>query len=320
MDYLMQALRRAALTLGMLLAGTAPAFAQAQSFAELREMLQTAADPDTATAALVALTELAESGHRSAQAELGRVWQRGLGVTPDPVQAVRFWRMAADQGHSASRNQLARALQRGEGIEADPVEAVRLLRIGSDEAHVPSIANLARALETGMGTEPDLAEAVRLYEYAAAEGQAFARYRLALALAAGAGVAPDRARAVGLLEQLANEGYAAAPFALAEVLMAGRPRAVDRNRARVLWLAQAEAGNDRALARLARNFPNDYVRLVQGALRDRSVYRGRMNGRLTEQTIVAIARFCHQEGIADICRHGPMRSDAARALGQVLFP
>lgn len=307
-------------SLVLLLSTAAPTLAQTLSFAELREVLQTATDPSETAAALAALTELAENGHRSAQAELGRAWQQGIGVAPDPTQAVRFWQMAADQGHSASRNQLARALQSGAGTAADPVEAVRLLRLGAEEGHVPSMANLARALETGTGTAPDLAEAVRLYERAAADGQTFARFRLALALAAGAGVQAYRARAIGFLEELADEGYTAAPFALAEVLMAGRPRAADRDRAGALWWAEAEAGNDRALARLARNFPNDYVRLIQAILLERDMYRGRVNGRLTERTILAIARVCREGGIGNICRHGPMRSEAARALGQVLFP
>jgi len=310
----------AAIALALVLATTALTPAQAQNFAELREVLQSATDPVETAAALAALTELAEDGHRSAQAELGRIWDQGMGVAPDPAQAVRFWSMAADQGHAGARNELARALQSGAGIAADPVEAVRLLRIGAEEGHVPSIANLARALETGTGTTPDLAEAVRLYERAAAEGQAFARFRLALALAAGAGVQADPVRAVRLLEQLADEGYAAAPFALAEALMAGRPRAAERDRALALWLAEAEAGNDRALSRLARNFPNDYVRLIQGALIDLEVYHGRANGLLTERTILAIAQFCREQGIGNTCRHGPMRSDAARALGQELFP
>jgi TPR repeat protein len=320
MNNVLHKLGCAALALALLPATTAPMPAQAQSFAELREVLQIATDPGETEAALAALTELAKSGHPSAQAELGRIWHQGIGVAPDPAQAVRFWQMAADQGHTGARYQLACALQQGAGIAADPVAALRLLRIGVEEGHVPSIANLARALETGTGTVPDQAEAVRLYERAAAEGQAFARFRLALALAAGAGVEADRARAVRLLEDLSDEGYAAATFALADVLMAERPSAGDRDRALALWRSDAEAGNDRALARLARHFPNDYVRLVQAALLERGAYRGRVHGRLTKRTILAIADVCRRGVIGDICRHGPMRSDAARALGQLLFP
>jgi len=311
----------AAFALALALLVAAPVSASPPlGLSELREVIQGSTDPAEMRGALTTLTDMAEGGHRGAQVELARIWQQGTGVAPDPARAVHFWRMAADQGHNGARYQLARALMRGEGVEADPAHAVRLLRMSADEGHVPSISTLARALETGSGVGPDAVEAVRLYELAAAEGQAYARFRLALALAGGAGVQADRVRAVALLGALVDEGYAAAPFALAEVLMTSRPRAADRVRAQALWEAEALSGNDRALARLARNFPNDYVQLVQAALRERAVYRGRVNGRLTEPTILAIAEFCRVQGIGDICRHGPMRSDAARALGRVLFP
>jgi hypothetical protein len=73
----------AAIALALVLATTALTPAQAQSFAELREALQTAIDPVETAAVLAALTELAEDGHRSAQAELGRIWDQGIGVAPD---------------------------------------------------------------------------------------------------------------------------------------------------------------------------------------------------------------------------------------------
>lgn len=288
--------------------------------AELREVIHTATDPGEVRTALTALISMADAGELRAQVEIARILQQGMAVAPDPAQAVHFWGLAAEQGHDGARYQLARALIRGEGVEADPVRAVQLLRIGADGGHVASISNLARALETGVGVPPDPAEAARLYERAAAEGQAYARFRLAIALSAGAGVQADPARALAFLDALVAEGYPAAPFALAEVLMTHRPRATGRIRAQALWEAEALAGNDRALARLARNFPNDYVRLVQSALREQGVYRGRVNGRLTNATIQAIAVFCRTHGIGDICRHGPMRSDTARAIGKVLFP
>lgn len=288
--------------------------------ADLVEQLHIATDPGEVHMALKSLIAMADDGDLRAQVAIARVWQQGIAVTPDPVRAVHYWALAAEQDHIGARYQLARALIRGEGIKADPVRAVQLLWSGADAGHISSISTLARAFETGVGVTPDPAEAARLYERAAAEGQAYARFRLALLLSGGVGVRSDPARAVAMLDELAAAGYPAAPFALADVLMAHRPGAVDRVRAQALWEAEALSGNDRALARLARNFPNDYVRIVQSALRELEVYHGQVNGRLTEATIRAIAAFCRSQGIGDICRHGPMRSDAARAIGQVLLP
>lgn len=287
-------------------AANAPAIAETGPVSAVAVVAE--AEPD--------LVRRADAGELRAQVSLARMLAQDNRVG----LAVQYWQLAEAQGHQGARYQLARALLRGEGVAADPVEGVRLLRLGAEAGHISSIASLARALETGLGAEPDLSEAVRLYEIAAADGHAYARFRLALALSDEPSPAPDPTRGATLLSNLVDEGYRPAFFALAELLMMGRPHDAQRERARDLWRAEALAGNDRALARLARAFPNDYIVIVQAALRDKGLYGGQINGRLTARTIGAITRFCLDTGINDVCRHGPMRSDAARSIGRELFP
>lgn len=262
------------------------------------------------------LVRRADAGDMRAQVSLARLLAEDNRV----ALAVRYWQLAEAQGHQGARYQLARALLSGEDVPADPEEGIRLLRLGAEAGHVSSIATLARALETGQDVQQDLPEAVQLYEIAAAEGHVYSRYRLALALSDRQSPTPDPTRAEAILSDLVDEGYRPAPFALAEFLMQGRPRGEQRDRALALWRAEALAGNDRALARLARAFPNDYITIVQEALREKGLYGGRINGLLTERTIAAIARYCRDAGINHVCQHGPMRSDSAREIGRNMFP
>ncbi|WP_210134434.1 tetratricopeptide repeat protein [Pseudotabrizicola sediminis] len=287
------------------IAATAPAIAETRAGSAVAVVAEAESD----------LARRADASDLRAQLSLARMLAQDnrFGLS------VQHWQLAEAQGHPRARYQLAGALMRVEGVAADPVEGVRLLRLGAEAGHISSIASLARALETGLGAEPDLSEAVRLYEIAAADGHAYARFRRALALSDKPSPATDPTRGATLLFDLVEEGYRPAFFAMAESLMMGRPLDSQRERARDLRRAEALAGNDQALARLAWAYPNDYIMIVQAALCDTGHSGGQINGSLTARTIGAITRFCLETGINDVCRHGPMRSDAARSNGRNLF-
>lgn len=63
---------------------------------------------------------------------------------------------------------------------------------------------------------------------------------------------------------------------------------------------------------------NAYVYLVQNLLRERGIYKGRLNGLADQATIRAIMNFCAQHNFTDLCSAGPLGKEAARALSSAL--
>ncbi len=68
----------------------------------------------------------------------------------------------------------------GDGLPKDDVEAVKWFRKAAEQNHAPSQASLARMLREGWGTSADLAEAVKLLQKAAEQGNAGAQNDLAV--------------------------------------------------------------------------------------------------------------------------------------------
>ena len=62
---------------------------------------------------------LAERGDAGAQALVGNMYARGLGVAYDRTEAVRWWRKAAGQGDASAQEELATAYFWGNGVQQD---------------------------------------------------------------------------------------------------------------------------------------------------------------------------------------------------------
>lgn len=50
--------------------------------------------------------EAAENGSSEAQSNLGHLYQKGVGVVQSDVEALRWFRMAADQGYAEAQSSL----------------------------------------------------------------------------------------------------------------------------------------------------------------------------------------------------------------------
>ncbi|MFP6573488.1 MAG: tetratricopeptide repeat protein, partial [Vicinamibacterales bacterium] len=57
----------------------------------------------------------AEAGDAEAQCQLGLRYANGIGVTQNYVEAVRWYRLAAEQGHAGGQNALAGMYAAGRG-------------------------------------------------------------------------------------------------------------------------------------------------------------------------------------------------------------
>ena len=106
-------------------------------------------------------------------------------------------------------------------MEQDDVQAVHYYRLAADQGHAGAQNNLAVCLAQGKGVEKDEAEAVRYYRLAADQGDADAQFQLALYLASGQGVSRDESRGAALCPSRLRPGLPARPLGGASTARAG---------------------------------------------------------------------------------------------------
>jgi TPR repeat protein len=117
---------------------------------------QTAATPPAAEAAAApvvpdydTLLALAQQGHPIAQFNLGVKYDFGQGVDKDPLQAVRWYRLAAAQGHGGAQYNLGGMYFEGVGVKRDLVRATMWFTLSAETGISGAAKNravLARAL------------------------------------------------------------------------------------------------------------------------------------------------------------------------------
>ena len=91
------------------------------------------------------------------------------------VEAVRWYRMAAEQGDATALYNLGVMYTNGEGVLADAAEAVRWYRMAAREGHVTAQYNLGVSYARGIGVLADLVLAHMWYNIAGANGHELAR-------------------------------------------------------------------------------------------------------------------------------------------------
>ncbi len=114
--------------------------------------------------------DLAEQGDATAQCDLAGFYiglhygnaERGelrQVRKRDPVQAVAWYRKAAEQGLAGAQSSLGECYGRGAGVERDPVEEVAWYRKAAEQDFAGAQYHLARCYKYGRGVERDLVKA-----------------------------------------------------------------------------------------------------------------------------------------------------------------
>jgi TPR repeat protein len=75
------------------------------------------------------------------------------------VEAVRWYRLAADQGNATARANLGVMYADGQGVPQDYVEAVRWYRLAADQGHARAQGNPGVMYGTGDGVPQDYVQA-----------------------------------------------------------------------------------------------------------------------------------------------------------------
>lgn len=118
-------------------------------------------------AAVARLRAAAADGARTVYLQLGFAYEVGHYVAADPVEAVRFWELAAGQRDAEGLFRLGLALQQGKGTIQDEAAARRRLREASSLGHGPAAFMLAQAYRDGRGGWPNAVEAYAFFDLAA---------------------------------------------------------------------------------------------------------------------------------------------------------
>ena len=193
----------------------------------------------------------ADKGDAVAQYNLGVCYRDGQGVDKDYVEAVKWYRKAAEQNVAEAQYSLGLCYANGRGVEKDDVEAARWTRKAAEQNLAQAQCNLGRCYLRGIGVEKNDVEAARWIRKAAEQNVAEAQYTLGICCFYGTGVAENFVEAVKWYRKAAEQNYASAQCNLGDCYAKGQGVAKDEAEA-VKWFRKAAEGGDvRALNGLA---------------------------------------------------------------------
>lgn len=196
-------------------------------------------------AGLSALLALADSQEDPVIAfRLGNCYERGIGVIPNFVNAVRWYERAAAQGGVNAMSRLGDIYLSG-----------RIVRIGGSVITAtesdPAMLGRNRLRPGGMSVPQDFTKAFHWNKAAAELGDAEAQARLGSQFIAGLGTAADAIQARIWFQASAEQGCAAGQFGLGAFYAGAVPGAADSRKAVDLFEKAAAQGNPLAKLSLA---------------------------------------------------------------------
>ncbi len=301
-------------------------------------------------AGLELLRELAAQDHAKSLDRLAYFALKGVGQPIDPALAIDLYQRAIDAGHTRSLISLAKTqVKVGQYDQAfASFEAAMELDLkGAEVAFLISHANA----QLGHHSDPEMAWP-RLVELAQAGDRNAQLGALYVASKSNRKIADD-SRIVNSLLSKAEAGDGKAAETLLRYLRTQTSKQSqyleirqslvthDKIRPRVmteeqLYLAQTQSpgqfwtasetilqnadtsGYARGLFITSRINKNAYVRILQRELSELGYNPGRSSGYLTQRTILALAEFCQDQNINDVCRHGPLKSAAIKLVATEL--
>lgn len=126
--------------------------------------------------ALRQIVVLGNAGNVEAQVIIGDIYYRSdTGFPKDSVQAVFWWRKAAEQGQTNAQFNLAAMYATGDGVPKDLVMAYKWVTLAAEQGHADAQFHLAAMYATGDGVPRDLVIAYKWVTLATAQGNTVAK-------------------------------------------------------------------------------------------------------------------------------------------------
>jgi TPR repeat protein len=198
------------------------------------------------------LRRLADSGNTHVMYRLGRIYAAGTGGTArDEIEAVRWFRRAADAGNLNASASLAFALLDGRGTGIDQQEGLRLLRAAAAKDHAEAMNRLGHVLLDGRIADKDTLESARLFTKAAEAGHTPSMVDIGLLYANGVGVQADFNKAAMWYSRAADLGNAGGMVQLGWLYEYGKGVETDVGKAAMWYRRSADLGNAVGMMELA---------------------------------------------------------------------
>ena len=155
------------------------------------------AQPSDADAKQLAVLRVqSEKGEAKSQNDLGLAFSLGkFGLATNYVEAVKWYRKAAEQNHPQALYELGVCYTKGAGVARDAVEAVKWYRKAAGQNYAEAQYNLGVCYDEGAGVVKDELEAVKWYRKAAGQNLAEAQHNLGVCYDNGYGVLADSVEA-----------------------------------------------------------------------------------------------------------------------------
>ncbi|MSU45686.1 MAG: sel1 repeat family protein [Lacunisphaera sp.] len=100
-----------------------------------------------------------------------RAYLLGDGVSQDSVEAVKWYRRAAEQGHTGAQFDLGDMYESGIGVPRDRAEGEKWYRKAAEKGHATAQYHLGYNDATGLRETHDSVEAVKWFRMAAEHGR-----------------------------------------------------------------------------------------------------------------------------------------------------
>jgi uncharacterized protein len=202
------------------------------------EEAKTANDKGDLRTAVRIYSELSNQGERTAQLQLGLMYDEGRGVPRHYQQAVRWYTVASSQGDPEAPFYLGRIYQDGRGGPKDYARARRWYRVAAERGNYKAAVNLGTMHALGLGGPKDYEAAGHWFLLAANSGDIKAQDNLGLLYQNGMGVRQDYVKAYMW-------------FALAAAIQGGSEAAKHRDQiARFMTPDQIELGRKLSVEKL----------------------------------------------------------------------
>lgn len=197
--------------------------------------------------------QLAKAGDEEAQLAVALAYDTGKDVHKNPVQAARWYRLAAQRGNAEAQFRLARLVQMGSrNLDRNLPLAAQLFEAAAKQGIVKAEYWTGYDYERGEGVKRDLAKAIEWYRKAADAGEARAGNNLGLIYLTGNGIARNISRSFHLFKAAADKGNSWAENNLGGMYEMGWGVAADKAEAVRLYRLAASKGNPHAAENLKR--------------------------------------------------------------------
>ena len=198
------------------------------------------------------LERMALQGNTEAQFSLGDLYEKGIGVQKNEIEATKWYRKAAEQGHADAQERL------GSMCYNDKEEAFKWYREAAKQGHAEAQERLGLMYAVEASRYPEQAskwyrKAFKWYREAAEQGEAEAQYELGFMYEFGRGVPEDKQqaskwyrKAFKWYREAAEQGEAEAQYKLGSMYEFGKGVPEDKQQASKWYRKAAEQGHTRA--------------------------------------------------------------------------